>query len=207
MTSYRIRALKPVLGGFFLFYLSGVKQRRNILSGLLLVFLLSSCSNQTDDVEQATTMPKRYPLNEQYGAKITYSDSARSMLEIEAGVVKDFGNMDPPYIYFGGGLKVYFFNGGERASTVLLADTARQLEKEELWAIGGNVVVTNGKGERMTTELLYWNQKEERLYSESLVQIRSEGQLITGKGFEADQEFNTYRIFNVQGEITIDENE
>jgi hypothetical protein len=37
------------------------------------------------------------------------------------------------------------------------------------------------------------------------VQIRTDGQLITGKGFEADQEFNTYRIFKVQGEITIDD--
>jgi len=52
---------------------------------------------------------------------------------------------------------------------------------------------------------LYWNKKEERLYSDAKVQIRTDGQLITGKGFEADQEFNTYRIFKVQGEITIDD--
>jgi LPS export ABC transporter protein LptC len=88
---------------------------------------------------------------------------------------------------------------------VLEADTARQLKDDDLWAIGGNVVLTNGKGERMKTERLYWNKKEERLYSDAKVQIRTDGQLITGKGFEADQEFNTYRIFKVQGEITIDD--
>lgn len=167
--------------------------------------LLLGCANDEAEVEEVANFPKVFPLNEQYGAKMIYSDSAQKILEIHAGVMKDFGNVDPPHVYFGNGLKVYFYNGGERASTVLLADTAQQLKKDELWAIGGNVVVTNGKGERMSTELLYWDQKNEKLYSEAAVQILTEGQLITGKGFEADQEFNTYRIFSVQGEITIDD--
>ena len=92
-----------------------------------------------------------------------------------------------------------------KSATVLKADTARQLKKEDLWGIGGNVEVTNGKGERMTTELLFWDKKEERLYSDAKVQILSDGQLIRGKGFEADQSFNTYRIYKVQGEITVDD--
>ena len=66
-------------------------------------------------------------------------------------------------------------------------------------------MLSNGKGERTKSEPLFRNKKEERLYSDAKVQIRTDGQLITGKGFEADQEFNTYRIFKVQGEITIDD--
>lgn len=148
---------------------------------------------------------KIYPLNEQRGAHITYSDSGISVLEIESGLVQDFGNMDPSYVYFGEGLEVKFYNGEQLSSTVLTADTARQMKSKDLWVIGGNVEVLNGKGERMQTELLYWDKKEERIYSESAVQIITDGQLIMGKGFEADQEFNSYRIFKVQGEITIDD--
>ena len=104
----------------------------------------------------------------------------------------------------------YTFSVNTKANKVEIkkavkADTARQQKKEDLWAIGGNVTVTNGKGEQMETELLYWDKANERIYSESAVQIKTDGQLIMGKGFEADQEFNNYRIFKVQGQITIDD--
>ena len=42
----------------------------------------------------------------------------------------------------------------------------------------------------MLTELLFWDKKEERLYTDKKVTIETEGQLITGLAFEADQEFN-----------------
>lgn len=167
--------------------------------------LLYSCSNDTEEVAQVNTPQRIYPLNEQRGAHITYSDSGISVLEIESGLVQDFGNMDPSYVFFDKGLEVKFYNGEQLSSTILTADTARQMKSKDLWVIGGNVEVLNGKGERMQTELLYWDKKEERIYSESAVQIITDGQLIMGKGFEADQEFNSYRIFKVQGEITIDD--
>ena len=48
-------------------------------------------------------------------------------------------------------------------------------------------------------------QKEEKLYTDRAVQIETDGQRISGVGFEADQEFNSYQIYKVQGEITIDD--
>jgi LPS export ABC transporter protein LptC len=173
--------------------------------GLVFLGLLGACANEESMVEQINAPLKSYPLNEQFGARITYSDSGLQVLEIQSGIVQDFGNLDPAYVFFGRGLEVKFYNGESLGSTVLTADTARQLKKDDLWAIGGNVTVTNGKGERMQTELLYWDKTSERLYSDAPVQIITDGQLIMGKGFEADQEFNTYRLFKVQGEITIDD--
>ena len=179
--------------------------RKNVFINISLSLFLVGCSNDVKEVNVVSDTPKFYPLNEQLGATITYSDSGQKVLEIQAGLVQDFGNQDPPYVFFGKRIKVQFYNGKSLTSTVLEADTARQLKNDDLWAIGGNVVLTNGKGERMSSERLYWNKKEERLYSDAKVQIRTDGQLITGKGFEADQEFNTYRIFKVQGEILIDD--
>jgi len=172
---------------------------------ILVVVFFSACSNDSMDVAEVSKIPVVFPLNEQHEAHITYSDSGQKVLEIRAGLLQDFGNMEPPYVYFGEGITVNFYSANAKTATVLKADTARQLKKEDLWGIGGNVEVTNGKGERMTTELLFWDKKEERLYSDEKVQILSDGQLIRGKGFEADQSFNTYRIYKVQGEITVDD--
>ena len=171
----------------------------------LLALSLSSCKNETSAVEAINAPILNYPLNEQRHANIIYSDSGINVLEINAGLVQGLGNMEPPYTFFGNGLTVLFYNGPKLSSTVLNADTARQEKSTDLWAIGGNVVVRNGKGERMFTELLFWDKKEEKLYTDRAVQIETDGQRISGVGFEADQEFNSYQIYKVQGEITIDD--
>lgn len=168
-------------------------------------FFAVACSNDSVEVVALSKIPVVFPLNEQHGAHITYSDSGQKVLEIQAGLLQDYGNMDPAYVFFGDGITVNFYSANAKTATVLKADTARQLKKEDVWGIGGNVIVTNGKGERMTTELLFWDKKEARLYSDAKVQILSDGQLIRGKGFEADQSFDTYRIYEVQGEITVDD--
>ena len=174
-----------------------------LCSVVLVTLSLSSCKNETSEVEAINAPILNYPLNEQRHANIIYSDSGINVLEINAGLVQDFGNMEPPYTFFSNGLTVLFYNGPAISSTVLTSDTARQEKSSDLWAIGGNVVVRNGKGERMLTELLYWDRKEKKLYTDRAVQIETDGQSITGVGFEADQEFNSYQIYKVQGEITI----
>ncbi|MEC8457919.1 MAG: LPS export ABC transporter periplasmic protein LptC [Bacteroidota bacterium] len=164
---------------------------------------LSSCKNETSAVDAINAPILNYPLNEQRRANITYSDSGKNVLEIKAGLVQDYGNMEPPYTFFSNGLTVRFYNGRMLSSTVLNADTARQEKSTDLWLIGGNVIVRNGKGDRLLTELLFWDKKEEKLYTDRKVQIETDGQRIIGVGFEADQEFNNYQIFSVQGELTI----
>ena len=118
-----------------------------------------SCKNDENVVEEINAPLVNYPLNEQRHANIIYSDSGINILEIDAALVQDYGNMEPPYVFFGGGLNVRFYNGPEMSSTVMTADTAHQDKKSDLWAIGGNVIVRNGKGERMLTELLFWIRK------------------------------------------------
>lgn len=181
------------------------RSRLYIFALALVLLAFSSCTNDEKVVEEINAPLIHYPLNEQRHANIIYSDSGINILEIDAALVQDYGNMDPPYTFFGGGLNVRFYNGPEMSSTVMTADTAHQDKKSDLWSIGGNVIVRNGKGERMLTELLFWDKAQERLYTDKKVTIETEGQLITGMGFEADQEFNNYRIFKVQGEITVDD--
>lgn len=180
-------------------------KRISFLLLILFSILLVGCSNNVKEVQVVNDSLKNYPLNEQRKATIIYSDSGQKVLEIYAGLVQDYSNQDPSYVFFGDRIKVQFYSGKTLNSTVLEADSARQLKDDDLWAIGGNVILTNDKGEKMQTESLYWSKKEERLYSDAKVQLRTDGQLITGKGFETDQEFNTYRIFKMQGEITIDD--
>ena len=59
----------------------------------------------------------------------------------------------------------------------------------------------------MNSEELIWDEKKKIIYSEQFVRITTDESIIMGKGFEADQSFETWEIFNPTGTIEIDENE
>ena len=79
------------------------------------------------------------------------------------------------------------------------ADTAYFYNKEELWKLMGNVHIQNLKGEQFDTELLYWDQKKGRVYSDRFIRIEQPDRIITGRGFESNQEMTIYTIHKPEG--------
>ncbi|MPM10940.1 hypothetical protein SDC9_57277 [bioreactor metagenome] len=64
---------------------------------------------------------------------------------------------------------------------------------------------TNIKGELFETEQLFWEQKSEKIYSDSLIKITQEDYIIIGKGFESNQEMTKYQVKQTQGVIPVNE--
>jgi hypothetical protein len=65
------------------------------------------------------------------------------------------------------------------------------------------VVATNAQGDTLKTEHLFWEEKEERIHTEEFVKIIREDQIITGIGFQSDQDLQNWRIKNPKGTIYI----
>jgi len=80
-------------------------------------------------------------------------------------------------------------------------------EKEAIWEAKGNVVARNTHMETLNTEFLIWDEKKEKIYSEHDVQITTKDEIIYGRGFEADQNFDKWKITKVSGVINLDDNE
>jgi hypothetical protein len=53
---------------------------------------------------------------------------------------------------------------------------------------------------------LYWNQKEEKFYTDKFVTIKSEDEVHTGEGMESNQDFTEYRILKPSGTFTLEDN-
>ena len=87
----------------------------------------------------------------------------------------------------------------------LKADTAYNYEKKGLWKLIGNVKVENLEGKKFETSLLFWDQKEEKVYSDKYIRIQEEDKIITGVGFESNQNMTQYKIFNSQGIFPVSE--
>ena len=63
----------------------------------------------------------------------------------------------------------------------------------------------NIQGELFETEQLFWNQRQARFYSDSLIKITQATHIITGIGFESNETMTHYTIKKTQGVFPLNE--
>ena len=79
-------------------------------------------------------------------------------------------------------------------------------KEDELWRAWDNVILNNiANGERLNTEELFWDPKNEKVFTEKFVQISTKDQVLLGEGLMADQDFSSWQITKPTGELTIEE--
>ena len=104
------------------------------------------------------------------------------------------------YELFPDGFFVYGFDESGKLETEIIADNARHQkfkDGRESWEAFGNVVIKNLiKQETIETDTLYWDQKNERIYTHCYVKLYSPDGFMQGYGMESDQRARDSRIFN-----------
>ena len=85
------------------------------------------------------------------------------------------------------------------------ADTAYYYEKKKLWELRSNVHIRSQRGDKFDTDLLFWDEKQERVYSDKFIRIEQEDKIITGYGFESNQQMTEYQIYNNTGIFTVED--
>ena len=71
----------------------------------------------------------------------------------------------------------------------------------------GNVNIYNLKRDRFTIQLLYWNQTPERFYSDRFIRIEQPDLIVTGIGFDSNQQMTEWEIDDMGGIFYVDEKE
>jgi len=171
-------------------------------------FLFLACTNSPEAILEVTGKDEILPLNVQKNIVYEFSDSSFKRLEVRAPEVQDYSQIEEPYREFPLGIDVTFFDKLGNPESHLKANFAKEMINEQLWEARGDVVVLNEKDEQINTEQLYWDVKKEMIYSNVFVKIATGDEVIMGDGFEADQNFTSYKIKgNVKGEIQIEEKE
>ncbi len=97
----------------------------------------------------------------------------------------------------------YFSDDGKVIS--LSADEGMYDDNTRDATVRGNVVVTSSDHRTLRTDLLKWNQQEEKLKGEGAVTITQGNTIIKGTGFEVVPAKETFTIFNVEGVIHQDD--
>lgn len=165
------------------------------------VVIITSCENDIEKVKLLSDH-KVPPVETATGIRILYSDSAKVQVEITARELNRY-ETENPYIEMPRGLVANFFDDSMNVKSKLTADYGIRYEREQKMEAKKNVVVVNEKGETLNTEHLIWDERTEKLRSDVFVKITTKGEIIMGTGFEANQDFSKYKIFNIKGTIPI----
>lgn len=175
----------------------------SMIGGVLLSCF--SCSGSQKTMGEAITERDSLPVMDTRGVTTLISDSGMIRYRINTEEWKVFDRKVPPYWAFEQGVYLEKFDTLFQVEASIEADTAYFYNKEELWKLVSNVHIQNLKGEKFDTDLLYWDQKRQRVYSDHRIRIEQPDRVIIGRGFESNQQMTIYTIHKPEGIFYVDD--
>lgn len=165
--------------------------------------LLFSCS---DVVVDTVVDPETVPTQISYNHKILSSKDGKRQYRFETPLLERYELAKEPFMEFREGIKIETFSDsvGGGVESELTANYAHFNEVSEIWEARGNVIAHNIKGEKwLYTEILFWDQKKKIIYTHERAKVIDGQSSHYGKGFEADESFDSWSFNNTQGQIEV----
>ncbi|MCZ4693864.1 LPS export ABC transporter periplasmic protein LptC [Ancylomarina euxinus] len=172
---------------------------------LLGATMLLSCENSIKEVESITaeeTRPEIYGENVEF----TFTDSTRIQYKAYAIEFLEIKTEEEVYKEFPKGGNVISYNEDGSQAWNIKSNYAKFMDDEQLWELRNDVVAVSDDGKTINSELMYWDQKKQTIYSDQYVRITEEdGQMIEGDSFTADDKLNQILLSRVSGEVFLED--
>ena len=167
-------------------------------TALAVAFVVYSCKGKLG--EAAELKLDETPVQTVRDMFVVQSESGKIQMRASADLMEKYERDTLSYELFPEGFAVYGYTDEGLLETEIVADNARHVKYEdgrETWEAFGNVVVKNLiKQEIIETDTLYWDQKNERIYTHCYVKLYSPDGFMQGYGMESDQRARDHTIFN-----------
>lgn len=175
--------------------------------GLLICIGIVSCGKKVNTAEKISAVADRAKTARLHATQITtvISDSGITRYRISAPQWDIYDRAIPPYWEFPKGIHLERFDLTMKVDANVHSQYAKFNESEQLWELRGKVRAINLQGELFETEKLFWNQRMEKFYSDTLIKITQPTRIITGIGFESNQTMTKYTIKRPEGKFPVDD--
>ena len=171
---------------------------------VVVLILLSSCKESVRGTIPSFEYPDSIAIMSTYDVNTMISDSGHIRYNIEAEEWFVYSKRQPPYWAFEKGIYLEQYDTLMNVESTIKCDTAYYFNKTRLWKLIGNVNMTNPNNQRFYTDLLYWDQEEELIYSDAYIRVEQEDQITEGVGFSSNQDLSVWQIRNTKGIYTVD---
>jgi len=168
---------------------------------VLCIVIFTACENDVNEVERVTRFEN--PLQEVANdIEILYSEDGEVKAKLLAPQMTK-NSEAKPYTEFNNGLNVYILDKNKNTIAELSANYGIKYDKDDTTVISKNVRVVNQDGDILETEKLTRNDKTGELHTDAFVKITKKYKVIKGMGLTANEDFSSYKIDSVQGEVRI----
>jgi len=164
-----------------------------------LIFLfLYSCQNDPLMVNNLF-VAEDFPLEVIKKSKLIHTEEGKIKLEVNAEKIERHAGENPKLI-FSQGFNVIFYNNSGKIISDLTANSAIVDEKDNIMTATDLVVLKN-KERKLETELLIWDEKKDKIYTDSDVIITTQNEVIYAQGFISDPNFSDYTLKKISGKM------
>lgn len=170
---------------------------------IMLLSFCASCSKEKREVVKLKFDPEKSFTVRTEDVSMLISDSGITRYRLVSKLWLIFDKAKEPYWFFPKGLYLEKYDTLFHTEGFVKADTAYNFSRKHLWKLTGNVKIVSLQGTKFETSLLYWDQREAKFYSDKYMKVQEADKIITGIGFESNQEMTDYRIFNSTGEFPV----
>ena len=172
---------------------------------LAVVVLFFSCSKKSEPVVLKECNGK-FPNESATDIHMLFSDEGVTSFELFAATLNKYIG-DTVYMDCPDGITIYAYDEWGERQSMLTADYAISVEIPPRMEASKNVVIKDlVKNEMIETEQIIWDKNKQIIYSVVPVkQTKADGTVNYGDGFEADEHFTKYRVFNPRGEMLVEE--
>ena len=169
-----------------------------IATASAVAFVVYSCKDELGRAKDI--LIEETPVQTVENMFIVQSKNGVIQMRAEGEIMEKYERDTLSYELFPKGFSVYGYTEDGLLETEIVADQAihrMYSDGRESWEAYGNVIVRNLiKKETLETDTLYWDQKNERIYTHCYVQMYSPSGFMQGYGMESDQRARNNIIFN-----------
>lgn len=165
----------------------------------LVLTLMFSCESNFKDV-QKINFSEFTPSTEADNFNLKYTDSGRIKSILISPKMLDYSSVSYPFTEFPKGIDVTMFDKSGK-KTFVKANYAISFKGSDLIDLQGNVNITNEVGQKLNTEQLYFDQKNEWFYTEKNYNFTSPEGTVTGTGVDFSKDFRVMNTQRLSGEV------
>lgn len=168
-------------------------------------FFCLSCGNKDKQLGPAVTSRDSTSVITTRGVDMLISENGMIRYHVIAEEWKIFDKMKPPFYSMEEGVLLEILDTLMQVESKLVADTAYYMIDDEIWHLRHNVHAENIKKEEFDTNELFVDNRRNRMYSDSLIHIKQDKQIIVGHGFESNSRLTEYTIRKTEGVFPVTE--
>ena len=156
-----------------------------------------ACTNDPKLVQEFVS-DKQQAIEQIKGAELLHTENGKIKVRIVAGKIERFQNRQPQLV-FSEQMEVYFYNDSSWLQSTLKADNASIDEETKVMLAQNNVELISSDDEKLETEELIWDEKQDKIYTNKKVKITTGKEVIYGEGFSSNPDFTEYTITKIHG--------